>query len=103
MIKTRFISIAVLGVMILTGCSNADGHDVEDHSYTGADLDKFAAAMISVGCVVIPQTENATKVKDATGFSNNKLASIVEHLMEINVVVYAENFSGIKLISEGCP
>lgn len=96
MIKIGVISFAVLGMVLFSGSADADVR-----GFTDPEMDSFVAAMISVDCVA--NTENAEKVEDATGFSEDKLKAIVAHLENDRLIVEAQDGESIELINEGCP
>ncbi len=90
------------GAMALSGglmCAGSAG--AGQTGYTETDLNSFVAAMIAVDCRVNEQ--NAAKVEQATGFSEDQLKAIVGHLAEKGEITFGENNDGIRLINEGCP
>ena len=100
MIKGGIISLGVKGV-VLCGVLLASGCEVQSRGFNNPEMDKFVAAMISVDCKV--NADNAEVVEKATGFSEEKLRAIVDHLKEKKLIVELQDIDGIKLINEGCP
>jgi len=102
MMHVKFIPFVLKTVGICTTvfaiCSSAQAQDV---TFSPTDIDSFVGAMIANGCVVTQGT--AEIIERRTGFSNDKLEAIVNHLVDENQIVMFDNGDGLKLINEGCP
>lgn len=96
MSKAGNISLVVCGLTMFSSALPA-----ETVLFTEGEMDGFVAALIAVDCIVDSKT--AMLVEDATGFSDDKLGVLVEHLLQDGSVVRSDNGEALKLINEGCP
>lgn len=100
MIRSGIISIGARGAVLDTAFLVAGCADAE-RGFSDTDMDRFVTAMIAVDCKV--SFENAKVVEKATGFSEDKLMAITDHLKEKQLVVERDDTVGLKLINKGCP
>lgn len=96
----RNISFAVKGASVcalalVVGCSETN------KAFSKSEMNRFVAAMVSVDCKV--SFENAAQVEDLTGFSEEKLRAITDHLKETGAVIERKDTIGIQLIHKDCP
>lgn len=93
--KTMMLS--ALGLVASAGLAFADLPE----GVSQADIDSFEAAMLASQCNVTNENM-AGAVEDVTGFSQDKLTSIVIWMAGEDRVQFTTDPDGLRLISEAC-